>query len=163
AVQNPPGEPRPMGFAGLAPVDRFIQRFRVPVVAATLAIVLLASPLLLWLPFDFNPVHLQNPRAQAVSTFLELRSDPQTGANAAEIVKPDQKAADAAARRLAELPEVKQALTVSRFVPPEQEQKLALIGQMAAKLGPTLAPAPPKPAPTDQENITALQATAGGL
>src|SRR5204863_446560 len=81
---NPPGEPRAMGFAGLAPIDAFLQRRRVPVIAGTLAVVILASPLLAFLPFDFNPLHLQNPKAEAVATYLELRHDPQTGANAVE-------------------------------------------------------------------------------
>jgi hypothetical protein len=42
-------------------VDRFLQRHRIGVVAVTLGLVVLASPLLLWLPFDFNPLHLQSP------------------------------------------------------------------------------------------------------
>ena len=37
--------------------------------------------LLAFLPFDFNPLHLQNPNSEAVATYLELRHDPQTGAN----------------------------------------------------------------------------------
>src|SRR6202035_1700805 len=123
-VLNPPGEPREMGFAGLAPVDRFLQRHRVPVVAATLAVVILASPLLAFLPFDFNPLHLQNPNSEAVATYLELRHDPQTGANAVEIVKPDLNAAEASARRVAELPEVAQTRTLANFIPADQQQKL---------------------------------------
>src|SRR5436305_254951 len=102
-VLNPPGELRPMGFAGLAPIDRFLQRQRVAVVGVTLAVVILASPLLAFLPFDFNPLHLQNPNSEAVATYLELRRDPQTGANAAEIIKPDLAAAEASAQRLSRL------------------------------------------------------------
>ena len=105
-VLNPPGEVRAMGFTALAPVDRFLQRYRIAVVAATLGVVVLAAPLLYWLPFDFNPLHLQDPKAEAVATYLELRRDPQTGANAIEIVKPDLKAADTAAQRIAGLPDV---------------------------------------------------------
>src|SRR2546423_15246751 len=72
-VPNPPGEPRAMGFAGLAPIDAFLQRRRVPVIAGTLAVVILASPLLAFLPFDFNPLHLQNPKAEAVAGSEERR------------------------------------------------------------------------------------------
>ena len=48
-----------MGFAALAPVDRFLARHRIPVLAGTAAAVIAASPLLLFLRFDFNPLHLQ--------------------------------------------------------------------------------------------------------
>src|SRR5262249_24740751 len=105
---QPPGGPRPIGFAALAPVDRVLQRHRMPIVATTIFVVILASPLLLFLPFDFNPLHLRNPKAESVATFLELRKDPQTGANAIEIVAPDLSAADAIAKRLSALPEVAQ-------------------------------------------------------
>jgi hypothetical protein len=35
-VLKPPGEPHPMGFTFLAPVDRFTERHRVPIVVGTL-------------------------------------------------------------------------------------------------------------------------------
>ncbi len=162
-VLNPPGETRPMGFAGLAPVDRFLQRQRVPVVAITLAVVILASPLLAFLPFDFNPLHLQNPKSEAVATYLELRHDPQTGANAAEIVKPDLTSAEAAARRLAQLPEVAQTRTLANFIPADQPQKLASIRQIAAAVGAALNPKQTLPPPSDADTIAVLLSTAGGL
>ena len=77
---NPPAEAAPMRLAALAPVDRFLERHRLPVVALTIGAVVLGAPLLYWLRFDFNPLHLQSPKAEAVATFLELRKDPQTGA-----------------------------------------------------------------------------------
>ncbi|HEV8066900.1 MAG TPA: MMPL family transporter, partial [Planctomycetaceae bacterium] len=89
AVLNPPSEPHPMGFAQLAPVDRFLELHRIPVVVIIILVVVLASPLLFWLQFDFNPLHLQSPKVESVATFLELRKNPQTGANAIEIEAPD--------------------------------------------------------------------------
>jgi hopanoid biosynthesis associated RND transporter like protein HpnN len=162
-VLNPPGEPRPMGFAGLAPVDRFLQRRRVPVIAVTLTVVVLASPLLAFLPFDFNPLHLQNPNSEAVATYLELRHDPQTGANAVEIVKPDLNAAEASARRAAELPEVVQTRTLANFIPADQQQKLGLIRQIATAIGPALRPKQMQPPPSDADTVAALRSTAGSL
>ena len=98
AVLNPPSEPHPMGFAQLAPVDRFLELHRIPVVVIIILVV--ASPLLFWLQFDFNPLHLQSPKVESVATFLELRKNPQTGANAIEIEAPDLAAANATAQRL---------------------------------------------------------------
>jgi len=100
-VLRPPGEPHPMGFAALAPVDWFLQRYRIPIVVTTILVVTLTSPLLLCLPFDFNPLHLRNPNAESVATFLELRKDPQAGANAIEIIAPNLAAADTTAKHLA--------------------------------------------------------------
>src|SRR4029077_4901548 len=162
-VLHPPGEPRPMGFAALAPVDRFLQRHRVPIVIATILVVILASPLLLFLPFDFNPLHLRNPKPESVATFLELRKDPQTGANAIEIIAPDLAAAEAAATRLASLPQVSQANPLGRLVPVDQEQKLGLIRETAEALKTSINPKELSPPPTDQENIAALTSTADSL
>jgi hopanoid biosynthesis associated RND transporter like protein HpnN len=70
-VLKPPAEPHPMGFASLASVDRFLQRYRFPVIGTTLLLVVLASPLLLFLPFDFNPLHVEIrtlPRSRPFST-----------------------------------------------------------------------------------------------
>ncbi len=61
---NPPGEVHAVGFSWLAPVDRFLERHRIPVVVTTILVVLVASPLLYYLPFDFNPLHLQNPEVE---------------------------------------------------------------------------------------------------
>src|SRR3954452_20617594 len=163
AVLNPPGEPHAMGFGGLAPVDRFLQRRRVPVIAVTLGAVVLASPLLAYLPFDFNPLHLQNPRAEAVATFLELRRDPQTGANAIEIVTPDLATADQTAQRLAARPEVAQARPLRNLVPADQDRKLALIHDAAPAIRTALDQRQTKPAATDQENQQALVSTATNL
>src|SRR5215469_291349 len=162
-LRQTPGEPHPMGFAALVPVDRFIQRFRMPVIVTTLLAVVLAAPLLLFLPFDFNPLHLRNPKVESVATFLELRKDPQTGANAIEVVADSLAGADVAARRLASVPEVSQANTLSRLIPADQYKKLALIQDAAEALKTSINPTEVSAPPTDQQNVAALASTADGL
>jgi uncharacterized protein len=163
SVLKPPGERRPMGFAALAPVDRFLVRHRTPVLAGTAVAVLAASPLLLSLRFDFNPLHLQNAKAPAVATFLQLRRNPQIGANAIEIMTPNLDAANALSRRLAALPQAAQASTLDSLVPGDQEQKLQLIRKAATAILPSLHPAEVEPAPSDAQNIQALYSTAADL
>ncbi len=160
---KPPGERRPMGFAALAPVDRFLARYRLPVLAGTGVAVIAASPLLLSLRFDFNPLHLQNAKAPAVATFLELRRSPQIGANAIEIMTPDLDAANALSRRLASLPQVAQTTTLDTLIPGDQGQKLRLIQKAAAALSPSLHPAQVEPQPTDAQTVQALSSTAADL
>ena len=160
---RPPDEPRPMGFASLAPIDRFLERHRVAVVGATVLAVVLAAPLLWFLPFDFNPLHLRNPKAPAVATFLELRRDPRTGANAIDLLAPNLDAANKVAQRLSGLPQVLQASTLSNLIPQHQQEKIAAMGQAAIALDVSLYPAQSRPPPSDAETVAALTRTAGAL
>jgi hopanoid biosynthesis associated RND transporter like protein HpnN len=162
-VLNPPSEPRPMGFAALAPVNRFLQRHRIPVVVLTLLLVVLASPLLAFLRFDFNPLHLRNPKIASVATFLELRTDPQAGANAIEIIRPSLDGANSVAGRLKSLSQVAQTITLDNLVPGGQAEKLGLIKKAAEEIEPSLKPATVAPPPTDQQIIAALASTAETL
>src|SRR5262249_49770229 len=106
---------------------------------------------------------LQSPKSGSVSTYLELKSDPETGANAIEIVKPDLTAADATAQRLATLPEVALARTLTNFVPQDQDEKLRLIRNAATAIDASRNPSAAEARPTDQETIDDLSATAASL
>jgi hopanoid biosynthesis associated RND transporter like protein HpnN len=163
AVLNPPAEPHSMGFAALAPVDRFLERHRVVVVVLTVLAILCSSPLLMFLPFDFNPLHLRSAKVESVATFLELRKDPQTGVNAIEILAPNRNEADMIAQRLSQLSQVSQTITLSNLVPEDQGEKLKLIGHSADAVDPSLNPKDINPPPTDAENIEALTSTADFL
>ncbi len=77
-ILRPPGEPEEMGYKALAPVDRFMERRRIPIIVGTGLVVAAGLPLLYWLQFDFNPLNLRNPKVESVATFLELRSDPES-------------------------------------------------------------------------------------
>jgi uncharacterized protein len=163
AVLKPRVEPHAIGFAVLAPVDRFLEQHRMPVVAGTIVVVLLASPLLFFLPFDFNPLHLRSTKVESVATYIELGSDPQTGANAIEIVAGDLAAANVLAQRVSALPQVAQVRTLSSLVPSDQDEKIGLIENAATAIDPSLNPAEMEPVPSDQENIKALSSTADRL
>jgi hopanoid biosynthesis associated RND transporter like protein HpnN len=162
-VLSPPNEPRSMGFAALAPVDHFVLTYRVPIVAATLGVVFLASPLLWFLPVDFNPTHLQSASTESVATFLELRKDPQTGASAIEVITSNISTANATARRLGSLSQVSQTMTLSDLIPSDQDQKLKLIADAAREIEPVLNRQEVDPPRTDQDNIEALSSTADSL
>ena len=60
SVLKPAGEPAPIGWAALAPLDRFLDRRRNWVVGVTLTVVILGLPLLGSLRFDFNPIDLRS-------------------------------------------------------------------------------------------------------
>ena len=155
-IFNPAGEPEPLGYAALAPVDRFMERYRMPILIGTAVVIVLASPLLYFLQFDFNPIDLRNPNAESITTYLDVSHDPAAGANAVDHLAPSLSAARVDAARLAKLPEVARAMTLDSFVPADQPRKIALIEAAAKELLPALD-APQAPAPTDAENIAALQ------
>jgi hopanoid biosynthesis associated RND transporter like protein HpnN len=160
---NPPGEPHPLGFTSLAPVDRFMERHRIAIVVLTLAVAVLGSPLLYYLHFDFNVLNMRSAKVESVATYLELKRDASTGINSIYVLKPSLAEADKAAPRLAQVPEVSRAITLSSFVPEDQEQKLALIRRAATALNARINPQTLRPPPSDAETIHALNATADAL
>jgi len=163
AILNPPGELYRVGFAALAPVDRFLERHRMPVVVITILAVVVASPLLLFLPFDFDPMHLKSPAVESTATYLELKNDPETGANAIDIAAPDLNAANSTAQRLAALPQVAQARTLRAFIPDDQDAKLKLIHDAAMAIDQSLNPDETEGAPSDQDTVKALSSGADML
>jgi len=163
ALLNPPGEPEAVGFHRLAPLDDFLQRHRIAVIACTILVVLAGTPLLWHLRFDFNPVDLQSPDSPSVVTYRQLQNDPETSGNDAELLTPSLERADATAKHLAALPEVSRTLTLNSFIPADQDQKIAALKGASQRLGAALNPQDVQPAPNDQDSITAIQTTADDL
>ena len=160
---HPPGEDEPLGYAAMAPVDRFFERFRIAVVVTVGLIVVGGLPLLYYLQFDFNPLNLRNPRAESIATYLELRQDPATNAHTVQVLAPSVEQARAVAVKLAALPQVSRTTTIDSFVPDNQSEKLKLIGDAARTLAPALRPAGVKSAPSDADRVNVLNATAANL
>jgi uncharacterized protein len=160
---NPPGELEPVGYAFLAPVDHFLEKHRIAIVTITLAVAVAGLPLLYFMRFDFNPMNLRNPKAESIATFLDLRKDPNTGANAIDVMTNSDADAKAIAARLEKLPEVLRVQSLDRFVPDDQPAKLKLIAEAAKELDPALNPTSIDAPPSDQENIDSLKSSVEAL
>ena len=163
ALLNPPGESEPVGYAFLAPVDHFLERHRIAIVAGTLLIAIAGLPLLYFMKFDFNPMNLRNPKAESIATFLDLRNDPNTGANAINVMTNSDADARKIAEKLEKLPEVLRVMWLESFVPQDQPPKLKLIDRAARVLNPALNPDSIDPAPSDQENVDSLKSSVDSL
>lgn len=163
ALLKPPGEPEPLGYPKLAPIDDFMARRRMPILIITLLVIIAGLPLLYWLRFDFNPINLRSPKVESVATFLDLRNDPTANVNASEVLAASLEEADKIAAKLSALPEVSRAITLSSFVPQDQERKLPLIQNAAKELGESLKPGDEAAAPSDAENVAALTTSAQAL
>jgi len=160
---HPPGESEPVGYAFLAPVDEFLERHRIIIVVGTLLLVVAGLPLLYFMKFDFNPINLRNPKAESIATFLDLRKDPNTGANAINVLTTSEAEAKKIEARLEKLPEVLRVMSIDSFVPEDQPAKLQLIAKAARVVGPALNPDSVDAAPTDQENVEALKSSVDSL
>jgi hopanoid biosynthesis associated RND transporter like protein HpnN len=162
-VINPPGEPEPLGFSWLAPIDAFMERQRIPILIGVAVVSLGGLPLLYYLQFDFNPINLRNAHVESIATFLDLRRDPVTGANAISVLAPDLASTRPVAERLSKVPEVAQVRTLDFFVPADQEKKLAAIKVARDKIEPSFkADAAQKP-PTNEENVQSLNEVVNSL
>jgi len=155
-ILNPPGEVEPLGYAALAPVDSFMERYRMLILIGSAAAVIAAAPLLYFLKFDFNPLDLRNPHAESIATYMDVRGDTTVGANAVDVLVPSEKEAERIAERIGKVPEVSSVRTLASFVPADQPKKLALINGAGKALLPALDGAH-QSAPKDQDNVDALK------
>ncbi len=152
----PPGEATRPGFPCLAPIDNYLQEHRKPILIGTLVVVVGALPLLTHLRFDFNPLHLKDPTTESMATLLSLKDSPEAAVNDVAVLAPSLAAADAAAQRLAALPEVGRVTTLISFIPADQPEKLTSIAKTADALLPALTQPTASPA-SDAQRVAALK------
>lgn len=150
------------GFARLAPVDAWLAAHRKPVLIGTLLVVFGASPLLMFLRFDFNPLHLKDPHTESMATLIALKDSSVVSINNVNVLAPSLAAADQIAARLGKLPEVGRAATLNTLIPADQPQKIALIADAARQLLPALTQPAARPAP-DATRVAALRRAANQL
>jgi hopanoid biosynthesis associated RND transporter like protein HpnN len=160
---KPPSEPHHLGYTALAPVDAFLERHRMPILIITLLTVAAGLPLLYHLQFDFNPMNLRSKTAESVATYLELKNDPESGANDIGILQPTLAQADALATKLRALPQVGRVTTLSTFIPDQQSEKLALIADAAKTLNPALNPTAQAAPTSDAQTVSMINSTVDAL
>ncbi|MGE0716309.1 MAG: MMPL family transporter [Alphaproteobacteria bacterium] len=160
---RPRAEAAPVGWAALAPLDRWLLRHRRIVLAVAAAIALTGAIALGWLRFDFEPLNLKDPHAESVVTLRALARHLDTTPYVVDALAPSLPEANALAARLARLPQVARTVTLASFVPADQEAKLALIADAAFLLGPTLSPPTVQPPPTPRQRREAMAAAIKGL
>jgi len=163
ALMRPRGEPRPVGFAWARAADRLLVRRRGAVLIGATIVAALCIAAIPYIHFDFNPLDLQNQQSESVATLNDLMSDPMNTPYTIDILTPSPAAAAALSKRLDALPEVDQTVSISSFVPDDQDAKLAIIADAKTLLAPTLSPPTVKPPPTDLEILDAMRTTDGEL
>src|SRR5271165_5319578 len=155
SLLRPHGESAEVGFAWAAPLDEIVRRRRWALLTlfgllATLGVVLLPR-----LGFDADPLHTKDPNTEAMQTLRDLGDSKVTNPFTIDVLAPDAAAAARLADRLRGLPMVSEVLSINSFVPADQQSKMALIGDAATLLGPTLTPLEPAARETPDEIRTA--------
>ncbi len=140
ALLRPRGRREAGGFVWAAAAERWLFRRRFLVLVLTGVLAVGSAVAVTRLRFDFNPVHLQDARAESVQTLYDLTASPDTTPYTVKALEPSLAAATALAARLEKLPEVAQALTLASFVPDDQPPKLDILADARTLLGPTLWP-----------------------
>lgn len=121
---------------------------------------LLGLAALLVLPqarFDFNPIHLRSPETESVATFYDLLEHSTTSPWSIVVLAENAATAEKKAAQLEQLEAVDQVLTIESFIPKHQDQKLAIIEDIALIMGPQLRMIQDTPAPGVSQQMATMQ------
>lgn len=160
---RPGPEKEAVGFRWARPLDRWLVNNRSDVLVLMSALAIAASLVALRVPFDFDPLNLKNPQAESVSTLFDLINNPDTNPYQIQVLAKDLETANTLAAKIGAEVKARRVMTLSSFVPEQQEEKLMLIGDTATVLMPSLQPAIIQTPPTVTEIKEALLETARKL
>jgi len=142
--------------------DTWLSKHGKPVVLACGLLTLTGIALLPSLPLDFNPLHLQSKKEEAVSTLLDLAANPDNGVFAVDTVT-DADKVKAIEARCAGQKAISRCMSLADFVPENQDEKIAILQDVNGLLASSLGPVQPRPAPSADELRRALADTAALL
>ncbi|MGQ0674942.1 MAG: MMPL family transporter [Rhodospirillales bacterium] len=137
-------------------VEGIVEHWPRRIVAASVAFCLTGLALLPFARFDADPLKMKDPEAESVQAIFDLAADSAFGPYDLVILAKDLKEADEVAARLEKLDPVDSVLTLSKFVPKDQEAKLEIVRDMSLFLTPLLVDTAKKPAPSAAERRQAL-------
>jgi hypothetical protein len=106
--------------------------------------------------FDNNPLNVRDPSSESVRTFNELLEKGASSPWSLNAIAPSLESAQLLAERLAALDVVERVVTVSDYVPTDQENKLGIIEDVAMFVAPLPGPDGVDPLPSLAEQVEAL-------
>jgi hypothetical protein len=98
-----------------------------PITAMALILGVLAVYQLPKLTFDPNPLNISNPKAESIVTAKHLFQDSKTSPWTASALRKSSEMAEDLAASLKDSPEVRSTLTITDFIPAQQEAKLNIV------------------------------------
>jgi hypothetical protein len=124
------------GFTWAAPIDEFLLSWRRPIMAVAAAVAVTGVYFTPRLQFDFDPLKLKDPETESVATLYDLMGSPTATPFTISILEPDLETAEQLADALRALPEVDKVLTLANYIPDDQDEKLAIVDELALLTGP---------------------------
>jgi len=88
--------------------------------------------------FDYNPLNLRDPATESVSTYADLFEQSKTSPWSIAVIAPNEAGSGEHKARLNGVDQVKASITLHDFIPPHQQEKLAIIEEIRLLLGPEL-------------------------
>ncbi|MDA8389224.1 MAG: MMPL family transporter [Gammaproteobacteria bacterium] len=140
-----------------------LHRYPRAVMAAVCVVMVALIPVVLSVHFDFDPMHLQNKRSEAVRTFEQLLKEGRISPYPIDVLTPNLAAAQARAARLRKQPTVGRVLTLASYIPSHQNQKLAVLAQTALVVPPFVFAPANAPEPTTRALRVSLVRLQGAL
>ncbi|MGH8659014.1 MAG: MMPL family transporter, partial [Gammaproteobacteria bacterium] len=138
-----PGRVAPLGQTDRSTLGSRLRtlptRFRKTVLAIAAVLALASAVALPYARFDYNPLNLRDPNTESVQTYRDLLADSATSPWTASVLVKDKAQVASLKARLNRLPSVDEAIALDDFVPKNQQEKLALIEEIALTLGPEAA------------------------
>jgi predicted RND superfamily exporter protein len=160
---RPPTPKQSVGWQGAAPLDAWLRVNRSQVLIGFVGAMILSISLLVWVRFDFNPLHLRNPQSPAMRELATLMRDPDRTPNVVTVLAPNADAAIELVHRLQDQKPVARAISIDTFVPEGQPLKLGIIQDAALLLDATINPFD-LPVPSDDPTtVAALRSAATAL
>jgi hypothetical protein len=106
-----------------------------PIAIATGLIAVISVVLVFKVKTDFNPINLRDPNTESVIAFKNLNKDPDTTPMTLTVLATDAQKAKVMEQKLSALGSVDKTVSLFDFMPSAQEEKLAMIEDMAMVLG----------------------------
>jgi len=113
----------------------FTLHYAKPVAIATLVLALVSIALVFNVKTDFNPINLRDPNTESVIAFKNLMKDKETTPMTLTVLAKEEKETKELQKKLESVDSVDKTISLFDFMPSEQEEKLAIIEDMAMVLG----------------------------
>ncbi len=113
--------------------------------------------LLPFVTFDNNPMNLRDPDSESVVTFKELLAQTRNSPWTLTVLAADSEDASRYADKLSALDPVEMSVTLDKFIPTDQDEKLAIIEEIRLIVGPELLENSQETPPSTTEQIAALR------
>jgi len=163
SLLHAPGFKEAGGFGWAAPLDGFLVRRRAWVFAGCGLLAAGCAGAVTGLRFDFDPINLENPRAESVRTLFDLMRNPETTPYTLDVLAPSAEAASDLAQNLGRLPEVSESVWLGSLVPDDQGAKLEILDDARGLLEPTLPASAAKSPPSAAETLAAAARCAADI